>query len=145
MKELSRHSTAKIAGRLAIVLFGIVIILQLLLAAGILPVSMAWGGCQTILTTGLRFASLGAVLVLACFAYIICRRAGLVDETPPSTLIKVISWLVTAYLAFNTLGNFTSTSTAEKWLFGPITLVLVICCFLVSISKSESQIIKSSD
>ena len=145
MKELSRHSTAKIAGRLAIVLFGIVIILQLLLAAGILPVSMAWGGREAELTPSLRLASLVAAVLLAGFGYVIARRIDLVGSNPPSLVIKILSWLITAYLGLNTLANFTSTSTSEKWLFGPITLVLVICCFLVSISKSESQIIKSSD
>lgn len=136
MSTLSKPSLSRIAGIMAVVLFGIVIILQVLLAAGILPVSMAWGGRQTVLTTGLRFASLGAAVVLACFAFVISRRAGLVGQIPPSTLIKVTSWLVTAYLALNMLGNFTSPSIREKWLFGPITLVLLICCFVVSISKS---------
>jgi hypothetical protein len=66
-----------------------------------------------VLTTGLRFTSLGAVVVLACFAFVVSRRAGLVGETPPSTLIKVISWLIIAYLALNTLGNFTSPGAGE--------------------------------
>jgi len=139
MSTLTKYSLSGIAGIIAVVLFGVVIVLQLLLAAGILPVSMSWGGRQTTLTTGLRFASLGAAVILVCFAYVISHRAGLVGEVPPSTLIKVISWLVTAYLAFNTLGNFTSPSAGEKWLFGPITLVLLICCFVVSISKSAIE------
>lgn len=136
MSTSSKLFLNRIAAIVAVVLFGVVIILQLLLAVGILPVSMAWGGRRTVLTTGLRFASLGAAVVLACFAYAISRRAGLVGEMPPSTLIKVISWLITAYLVLNTLGNITSPSIGEKWLFGPISLVLLICCFVVSISKS---------
>jgi len=145
MKELSQHSKVKIAGRLAVVLFGLVILLQLLLAVGILPVSMAWGGREAELTSRLRLASLGAMVLLAGFAYVIARKANLVGSKPPSLIIKILSWLITAYLGLNTLGNFTSLSTGEKWLFGPITLVLVICCFIVSISKSGSQIIKSED
>ncbi len=113
MSTLSKPSLNKIVGIMAVVLFGIVIILQLMLAAVILPVSMAWGGRQTVLTTGLRFASLGAAVVLACFAFVISRRAGLEGEMPPSTLIKVISWLIIAYLALNTLGNFTSLGAGE--------------------------------
>lgn len=137
MSTSSKLFLNRIAAIVAVVLFGVVIILQLLLAVGILPVSMAWGGRRTVVTTGLRFASLGAAVVLACFAYVISRQAGLVGQTPPSTLIKVTSWLVTAYLALNMMGNFTSPSIGEKWLFGPISLVLLICCFVVSISKSE--------
>lgn len=90
MSTLSKPSLNRIAGIMAVVLFGVVIIL-LLLAAGILPVSMAWGGRRTVLTTGLRFASLGAAVVLACFAFVISRWANLVGQIPPSTLIKVTS------------------------------------------------------
>ncbi len=91
MSTLSKPSLNRIAGIMAVVLFGVVIILLLLLAAGILPVSMAWGGRRTVLTTGLRFASLGAAVVLACFAFVISRWANLVGQIPPSTLIKVTS------------------------------------------------------
>jgi len=122
-------------GNLATVLFAIVIVLQILLAAGILPITMAWGGRQSVLTPGVRLASLGAVVILASFAYVIRRRAGLLGESPPSTLIKVLSWVVTAYMVLNTVLNLTSPSLAEKLVFGPITILLVISCLLVSLSK----------
>ena len=66
------------AANVATVLFVVTIILQLLLAAGILPITMAWGGRQSVLTTTLRIASLAAVAILVFFAYVIRRRAGLV-------------------------------------------------------------------
>jgi len=117
MSEIKNRSAASIAGNLATVLFVVIIVLQLLLAAGILPISMAWGGQQPVLTTGLRFASLAA---------------------PIPTFIKILSWLITAFLVLNTLGNFVSQSTGEKILFGPISLLLAVACFVVSISKPQS-------
>lgn len=138
MSELTNRSAASIVGNLATVLFAVIIVLQLLLAAGILPISMAWGGQQPVLTTGLRFASLAAAAFLAFFAYVIRRRAGLVGDAPIPTFIKILSWLVTAFLVLNTLGNFASQSTGEKILFGPISLLLAVACFVVSISKPQS-------
>ena len=135
--ETKKRTAATIAANVATVLFAIVIILQLLLALGILPISMAWGGTQSQLTTGLRLASLASVVTLAVFAFIIRRRAGLNSNTPPSTMIKILSWLITAFMVLNTLGNLTSQSTAEKLVFTPLTLLLAICCFVVSISKTE--------
>jgi len=132
-----KRSAASIAANIATVLFGLVIILQILLAIDILPVSMAWGGRQSELTTGLRLASLATVGILALFAYVIRRRAGLVGDGPPSTLIKILSWIITAFMLLNTLGNLTSQSTAEKLLFGSITILLLICCFVVSISRTD--------
>ncbi len=117
--------------------FVLVIILQLLLALSILPVTMAWGGSQTVLTPSLRLAHILAALLLAIFAYVIRIRAGLLAHTRPSCLIKIIAWVVTAFLFLNILGNIASTSTAEKLFFGSLSLVLAIACMLVSVSKSE--------
>jgi hypothetical protein len=134
----TNRSAARIAGNLATVLFALVIVLQLLLAAGILPVTMAWGGRQPVLTTGLRFASLATAALLAFFAYVIRRRAGLLGDAPPSRTIKILSWVITAFLFFNTLTNLASLSSEEKILFGPITFVLAVSCFVVSFSKSQT-------
>jgi hypothetical protein len=123
-------------GNLATVLFGLIMVLQILLALGVLPITMAWGGRQSVLTPGLRLASLAAVVVLASMAYVIRRRAGLAGSGSPPIWIKVLAWIVTAYMALNLLGNLTSPSLAEKLVFGPITLLLLIACALVSISKT---------
>ena len=138
MSATSNRSAAATAANIATVLFGIVIILQLLLALGILPVTMAWGGTQTELTPALRLASVAAAVVMALFAYVIRRRAGLIGSPPPATLIKILSWIITAFMVLNTLGNLASQSTAEKILFTPLTILLAICCFIVSISKTSS-------
>jgi hypothetical protein len=47
-------SIVRVSANIATLLFGIVILIQLLLAAGVLPVTMAWGGRQEVLTPGLR-------------------------------------------------------------------------------------------
>lgn len=131
------QSTARITGNIATLAFLTVIVLQLLLALGILPVTMAWGGSQTVLTPSLRLAHVLSALLLAGFAYVIRRRAGLLSQSRPSRLIKILAWIVTGFLILNTLGNFASSSTAEKLVFGSLTLVLVIACLLISASNSD--------
>ena len=130
-------STARLAGNIATLVFVVVIVLQLLLALGILPVTMAWGGSQTVLTPWLRVAHVFAAILLAYFGYVIRRRAGLLAQARRSRLIKILAWLITAFMFLNTLGNFASSSTAEKLVFGSLTLVLAIACLLVSASKSD--------
>lgn len=137
MDTPSNRSVPIIAANIATVLFIIVIILQLLLAIGILPITMAWGGTQTELTPALRLASLAAAGILGLFIFVIRMRAGLAGTPPPSTLIKILSWLITVFMVLNTLGNLTSQSTAEKIVFAPLTILLAICCFIVSISKTK--------
>ncbi|MFN2224079.1 MAG: hypothetical protein ACK2UH_16105 [Candidatus Promineifilaceae bacterium] len=139
MTTIAKSPVTRIAANVATFLFAVTIILQLLLAAGILPITMAWGGRQSVLTTSLRIASLVAVVVLGSFIYIIRRRAGLIGVEPPSTFNKIMAWLVTGFLALNTLGNLSSQSRLETIVFAPITVLLVVSCLVVSISRSDKR------
>lgn len=139
MANSSKPSLVNILGYLSVGLFGIVMVFQLLLAAGILPITMAWGGRNTELTPNLRLSSLIAIILLCYFTYVVARRSGILGNTPPSKLMKLLSWLVTAYMIFNTVMNFLSPSPAEKWVFGPITLVLVVLTLIININKSPIQ------
>jgi hypothetical protein len=121
----SRLSLIQTLGYAAVFLLVIVIVLQLLLVVGVLPISMAWGGSHTELTPALKGSSLVAVLLLLGFAYVMARRSGILGSLPPSTLIRFLAWLVAVYLVFNTMMNFLSPIPAEKWVFGPISLILV--------------------
>ena len=133
------QKTPRIAGNVATALYALTIILQLLLSAGILPITMAWGGREPVLTTNLRIASLASAALLLFFIYVIRRRAGLVRDASITPIIKVLSWLVTAFSALNFLGILVSLSSGEKILFGPISFFLLVACILVSLSKSEQQ------
>ncbi len=135
MSIISNTSVIRASANIATILFVLVIILQLLLAAGILPVSMAWGGRQEVLTSNMRVASIASAVILGLFAYIIRRRSGLMGSEDISVLIKVLAWIVTVYMAFNTFTNLASLSSAERMIFTPITSVLSIVCFIVSISR----------
>lgn len=138
MSIFSRTSIVRIAANVATILFVLTIILQLLLATGILPISMAWGGRQTELTTPLRIAGLAAAVLLGFFIYVIRRRAGLIGDMPIPIITMILSWIITAFMAFNTLGNLASLSIGEKILFAPISFLLAIACLIVSASSLES-------
>lgn len=129
-------SVVRLAGNVTTAGFAIVIVLQLLLAAGVLPVTMAWGGTQTVLTPQLRLAHLAAAVLLALFAYGMRRRAALIGTGPVSGPLKVFAWFITVYLALNTLGNFASASRGEALLFGPLTLLLTTTSAVVASSRA---------
>jgi hypothetical protein len=138
MSIFSTTSIVRIAANVATILFALTIILQLLLATGILPISMAWGGRQSELTTPLRIAGLAAAVLLGFFIYVIRRRAGLIGDMPIPLITRILSWIITAFMAFNTLGNLASLSIGEKILFAPISFLLAIACLIVSASSLES-------
>ena len=68
MNRLFTPTATRTAADIATAGFGITMLLQLLLAAGILPSTMAWGGTQPVLTVSLGITSLVAVLVPGAFA-----------------------------------------------------------------------------
>ena len=77
----------------------------------------------------------GLVVVLGLFAYVIRWRAGLVGDGPIPLWIVILSWVITLFLALNLLGNIVSKSVAERAVFGATTLILVVACLLVSLSR----------
>ncbi len=135
MSSIRKPEATQAAAQIATALFAVASLMQVLIALGVIPITMAWGGRQSQLTDSLQIASLVSASLLLVFAYIIRRRASLAGNTPPSTIIKVLAWLITAFMVLNTLGNLTSLSLNEKLLFTPMTLVLAVACFVVSISE----------
>ena len=128
-------SVVQVSANISTGLFVVVMILQFLIALGVMPVSMAWGGRQPQLTPGLRIGSFAAIIILGLFAYIMRLRAGMIGTGEISLLIQIFAWIITAFMVLNTFGNFTSKSKAEKMIFTPITAILIIVCFIVSLSK----------
>src|SRR5688572_24271579 len=108
MSSIRRPWVARSAARVATFAFAIAMLVQLLLAAGILPITMAWGGSQSVLTPALRLASVAAALILAGCAYAIRRRAGLDGAGRSGRAVKVLAWVITGFLLLNTLGNVAS-------------------------------------
>ena len=109
--------------------------IQITIAAGIAPVTIVWGGGQTHLTIGLRIASIVAAVILMGMARIIHVRA----HHPDRRSTRILAWLVAAYMLLNTLGNATSPSWFERYVFGATTLVLAICSGIVASSPVEHQ------
>jgi hypothetical protein len=88
-----------------------------------------------VLTIPLRIASLAAVVLLGLFTYVIRWRAGLAGSRQVPTWAKLLAWVITLFLMLNTLGNAVSSSPAERYLSGSISLVAAVACLLVAISK----------
>ena len=137
MTYLSKPNVVQLSANIATILFAIFIGVQLLAAAGIFPVSMLWGGRQTELTPAMRVTSVAAAVILGAFIYIIRYRAGLLGSVPPPTIIRIAAWVVTGYMALNTLGNFASVSPVERFLFGPMTIVMTVACLIVALSPTD--------
>ena len=110
-------------------LFTVEVVFQIGLAAGAPWGRAAWGGRQpAVLPQRLHIASGASALVLGLAGL---AQAGAFGIAPPPVLRWVIGGFA-GFLALNTLGNFVSPSREERWVMGPVSLLLSISCGAVA-------------
>lgn len=119
----------------AAIVLGLVMTLQLLLAAGFPLGQAAWGGQDQVLPTSLRWASLATVAVLALAIWVVLARAGLAAPGARSVFVGVTTWIFVGFLSLNTLGNIASSSATERYVMTPVALLLVVCFVVVALSR----------
>lgn len=115
------------ASYVSIVLFSLFAIMQIGVAIGIVPVTILWGGSQHQITFQLRIASIIAASVLVSFALIIRKRT----MDPSNASFRIMNQCITCYMALNTLGNFMSFNSFEKYMEGTLTVILTISTGIV--------------
>jgi hypothetical protein len=92
----------------------------------------AWGGSHVQLPTGLRIASAFAVLFWVVAALIVLGRAGYEIAPLPQGFTRWGTWVLVVLLPLGALMNFASPSNWERFLWGPVALVLALLCFIVA-------------
>jgi hypothetical protein len=111
---------------------------QLLLAAGAPFGEAAWGGTtEGRLSPGLRVGSGLSVLVYAIAAAVILRRGGVRLRWVPRAVARVGSWLLVVMLFLGALANLLSDSPWERFLLGPLSLVLSGLCLVTARSAED--------
>jgi hypothetical protein len=94
--------------------------------------SAAWGGAHTELPAGLRAASAISAVLLVAGAIVVLGRAGYRVVTVPAGVLRWGTWVVVAFLAVSSLGNFASASDWERFMNGPIALLSALLCFIIA-------------
>ncbi len=130
--------SVRTAATVATVGFAALSVLQALLAAGAPLGAAAWGGgTEGRLPTGPRIGSAMAVVVYAVAVAIVLRRAGMSARWVPRGFAHVGCWVLVALLTVGSLANFASQSPWERYLLGPVTLVMAGSCLVVARAKGD--------
>lgn len=115
------------AGNVLLMLFGLLVVFHILILFNLIPSNIVWGGRagsssspRALLTVSLIFNIL--------FALVVAAKIGYIDVSSPGRVIDIFLWIIFAYLLLNTAGNLLSSSSLEKLLFTPLT---VVAAFLV--------------
>ena len=113
--------------------FAGVALFQLMLAAGAPWGEAAWGGAnQGRLPTGLRVGSAISIVVYSLAASVVLARAGFRVRFISGSVARFGTWVIVVLLALGAVANFASSSPWERFLLGPVTLLLAALCLLVA-------------
>mmetsp|Transcript_50897 Transcript_50897/g.75427 ORF Transcript_50897/g.75427 Transcript_50897/m.75427 type:complete len:155 (-) Transcript_50897:408-872(-) len=130
------------AGTVAKCGFLLMAFIQLGIACGIIPVTIIWGGSFEELSPSLQLASVAAAVLLVFMTFVVNLRCSYatnhdLNTTVPPCWVSLSSWVVTAFMGLNTLGNLASSNPFERYGFGFLTAVLCICSWIVSSSRVQ--------
>lgn len=98
----------------------------------------AWGGTRTNLPTSLRIASAVAVVFWVLAAMIVLERAEYHISPIPEPVARWGTWILVGVLLVGALMNFASSSPWERFLWGPLALLLAVLCFVLARSGAAS-------
>jgi hypothetical protein len=115
---------------------GLLVVFQLLLAAGLPLGRAAWRGKYRVLPPGLRWASLAAAGVLGFAAWVVLARAGVVEPGPEPIAIRAGTWVFAGFFFLNAVGNVTSHSRIERYVMTFVVLFLGISFMMVALSAA---------
>ncbi|MEE9388953.1 MAG: hypothetical protein V3U96_10110 [Paracoccaceae bacterium] len=121
MIKLAAFIYAGLAG----VLFGFQISLALGAPLGHLAMGGQWPG---VLPDGLRIATMFQGVLIAVFALVVLRRAGVIAKP------NFPAWSIWVVLVFSTLAviaNLATPSLAERALWAPVTIAMWVSCIRV--------------
>ena len=115
------------------VFIGIVILFQLLLAAGMPWGSAAMGGKYPgKLPPAMRVTALVQIVILLLFAFIVLSAAQISFPEWTSFSASAV-WFVVVFFVISTFLNLITRSVWERQIWAPVAVILLITSFIVAI------------
>lgn len=117
----------------AVVGFATIACFQVVLALGAPLGRAAWGGTNARLPTRSRVASLVSAAAWVVAAFIILGRTGYRASPVPSGFARWATYVLVGVLALSAIMNAASRSKWERFLWGPVALVLAVVCLVIAL------------
>lgn len=126
--------SARAAANTLLVAFALVVVWQVVVLSGVVPLEMIWGGRLRSEDERVRMCLLSIVVALVMAGVVWMRM-----KRPASVIWRYGIWLVVALFALNTVGNIVATDLREKLIFTPITLVLTLLAVRAAIADKYER------
>jgi len=130
--------SARTAGNILLTLMFLLMGFHILVLIGIIPDEMVWGGQTVGNTVNKGTLELVALFSTILFSIIISMKLEYLWVGKFTKAINIVMWVIFAFFLLNIIGNFASTSAVEKFLFGPLTIIMSMLALRVAIEKKGS-------
>jgi hypothetical protein len=114
--------------------FLVIAAFQVALALGAPFGHAAWGGQPARLPTRLRIASAVAAVIWIVATLFVLGRAGFEVSPFPEAVERWGTWILVGLLPIGALMNVASSSRWERYLWGPLALVLASLTLVVAVN-----------
>lgn len=122
-----QFTLAPLAGTVAMVAMGALLLFQLALAAGAPLGRLAWGGAQQQLDNTRRIASGVVALALLLGLASTAQLMGAISLPWLALVADVVVGVLTVVFTLSLFANLASSSRRERWTGAPLALVLACC------------------
>lgn len=140
----STFTAVETASLFAAVLIAGVAAFQVALALGLPLGGAVFGGRAPtedgVLTARFRGLALVQAVVLLLIGWILLARTAVVAIPLLSSETLVwLTWVIVAFLALNTVANYSAPHPVERWLMGSITLTVLALGLFVALSGADAH------
>ncbi|HEY9088295.1 MAG TPA: hypothetical protein VIO36_09020 [Anaerolineaceae bacterium] len=127
--------SARLAGNLLLILFGLLIGFHLLVLFNLLPEDIVWGGRAASGPAQARTLELVSLVLTVLFAGVVSAKIGYIEAGKWGRVVNIALWVIFAYLVLNTLGNLVAISSLEKLIFTPLTLLAALLVLRLALER----------
>lgn len=117
-----------------IAIIGAVIVFHILVAGGLLPKTIVWGGRISEPNQVVR-AELGSIAMLLVAAAVVIMRWHSLAHGSPNIVAAVGVWVLMVLFTLNTVGNVFAKTRFERVVFTPLTLLLALLMLRLALAR----------
>ena len=118
----------------SLAILGTVVVFHVLVASGVLPKTIVWGGRISDPAQVVR-AEIVSIVILLVTAAIVALRWSSLAQGSPNIVATVGTWVLVVLFAVNTVGNLFARTLVERVVFTPLTLLLALLMLRLALEK----------
>ncbi len=132
MKKIINVRTA---GNILLVAFGLLAVFHLLVIFEVVSSGMVWGGQAAGSASTGRTLEIISLVATVLFGLVVTAKLDYIVEGRFRQAIRILLWIIFAYLLLNALGNLASGVSVENLIFAPISVLMALLVLRLAIEK----------